>query len=113
MKIPFIIYADMEPLRDEIDTCQSNPEKSSTATVNKHTASGFSLFTHCSFDATKNKLDYFRGKDSIICYMCKEEFSTDGKKYYKIRDHCYYTRKYKSAAHNVCNLRCKMQKRFL
>ena len=101
----------MKSLRDEIDTCQSNPEKSSTAKVNKHTTSGYSLFMHCPFDATKSKHDWFRGKDSIICYIGKQEFSTDGKKYYKIRDHSYYTGKYKSATHNVCNLRCKMQKK--
>ena len=33
--------------------------------INKHTASGDSLFTHCSFDATKNKSDYYRGKDCM------------------------------------------------
>ena len=27
--------------------------------------SWLSIFTHCSFDATKNKLDYHRGKDCI------------------------------------------------
>ena len=63
MKIPFIIHADMESLLDKIDTCQRNPEKSSTTKINKHTASGYSLFTHCSFDDTKNKHDYYRGKD--------------------------------------------------
>ena len=31
--------------------------------MNKHTPSGYSLFTHCSFDAAKNKLDYYRGYD--------------------------------------------------
>ena len=36
---------------------------SSTAKINKHTPSGYSLFTQCLFDATKNKLDYYRGKD--------------------------------------------------
>ena len=29
----------------------------------KHTPSGYSLFLNCSFDATKNKLDCYRGKD--------------------------------------------------
>ena len=44
-----------------------------------------------------------------ICYICKIEFITDDndKKYYKVRDHCHYTRKYRSATHNVCNLRYK------
>ena len=37
-------------------------EKSSTTKINEHTYSGYSLFTHCSFAITKNKLDYCRGK---------------------------------------------------
>ena len=37
-----------------------------------------------------------------ICYMCEKEFSTD-KKYCKVRDHCYYTGKYRGAAHSICN----------
>ena len=32
------------------------------------------------------------------------------KKNYKVRDHCYYTGKYRGAAHNICNLRCKIPK---
>ena len=46
-----------------MNTCHNNPEKSSTTKINKHTASGYSLFTYCSFDATKNKLSYDTGKD--------------------------------------------------
>ena len=45
-----------------------------------------------------------------ICYICKEEFSTDEKKYYKVRDHCQYTRKYRGAVHDICNLRHKTPK---
>ena len=48
-----------------------------------------------------------------ICYICKKEFSINDKKYYKVRDHCHYTRKYRSAAHNIYNLRCKHQEKFL
>ena len=32
------------------------------------------------------------------------------KKHHKVRDHCYYTGKYRGAAHNVCNLRYKVPK---
>ena len=46
-----------------MNTCHNNPEKSSTTKINKHTPSGYSLFTYCSFDATKNKLSYYTGKD--------------------------------------------------
>ena len=32
------------------------------------------------------------------------------KKQQKVRDHCHYTRKYRGAAHNICNLRYKVPK---
>ena len=53
MKVPFIIYADMESLLEKIDTCYDNPKKSLATKINKHTASGYSLFTHCSFNISK------------------------------------------------------------
>ena len=59
-KIPFVIYADMESLLEKMSTCHNNPKKSSTAKINKHTPSDYSLLTHCSFDVTKNNLDYYR-----------------------------------------------------
>ena len=65
IKSPFIIYADLECLVEKISTCYNNPEESSTTEINKHTPSGYSLFTHCSFDKTKNKLDYYRGDDCM------------------------------------------------
>ena len=46
-------------------SCQSNPEKPYTEQKTKHTPSGYSLFANCSFDATKNKLDWNRGKDCM------------------------------------------------
>ena len=39
--------------------------------VNKHTACGFSLFPHCSFDSNKNKHDYYRDKDHMKNF-CKD-----------------------------------------
>ena len=62
MKVPFIIYAEIESLLEKMSTCHKNPEKLSTTKINEYTLSGYSLFTHCSFDTTKNKLDYYRGK---------------------------------------------------
>ena len=63
MKVSFIIYADLECLLEKMNTCHNNHEKLSTTKINKHTQSGYSLFTHCSFDTTKNKLDQYRGKN--------------------------------------------------
>ena len=54
-----------------ISTCYNNPKESSTTEINKHTPLGYSLFMHCSFNKTKNKLDYYRGKD------CMKKFCKD------------------------------------
>ena len=74
MKVPFIIYADLERLLEKMNTCHNNPEKSSTTKINKHTPSGYLLFTHCLFDTTKNKLDYYRGKNCMknLCLDLRE-----------------------------------------
>ena len=71
IRSPFIIYADLECLLQNISTCYNNLEESSTTEINKHTPSGYSLFTHCSFDKTKNKLDYCRG-DSCMEKFCQD-----------------------------------------
>ena len=52
-------------------TCQNNPNKSYTTKINKHTPSGYSIFTHCSFDESKNKLNYYRADD------CMKKFCKD------------------------------------
>ena len=38
-----------------------------------------------------------------------KEFDNSDKKH-KVRDNCHYTGKYRGAAHNICNLRCKIPK---
>ena len=137
----------------KIRSCQNNPEKSYTEKKSKHTSSSYSLFTNSSFDATKNKLDCYKGEDCMerfwkdlrhhamkiinyeeqemmpltdkqnkfyedqkVCFICKIEFITDKKDRnafklcHKVRDHCHYTGKFRSAAHSFCNLRCKTPK---
>ena len=65
MKVPFIKFADLECLLEKMSTCINNPNESSTTKINKHTPSVHSIFTHCSFDKSKNKLNYYRGKDCM------------------------------------------------
>ena len=74
MKIPFTIYADLESLLEKMNICHNNPEKLSAAKINKHTPAGYSLFTHCSLDTTKNKLDYYSDKNCMknFCLDLKE-----------------------------------------
>ena len=112
MKVLFTIYAELESLLEKMNTSHNNPKKSSTTKINKHTPSGDSLFTHCSFHTTKNKFDLdlrehatkiinYEQKEMIpltkkeekihneqkVCYICKKSFSTyDGKKkYFKVK----------------------------
>ena len=41
MKVPFIIYADLESLLEKMSTCHNNPKKLSTTKINEHTPSGY------------------------------------------------------------------------
>ena len=109
MKVPFIIYADVESLLEKMNTGHNNPEKSSTTKINKHTPSGYSLFTQCSFDTTKNKLDYYRRKScmknfcldlkehatKIINYEKKEviPLTEEERKTYRASRRCYICKK--------------------
>ena len=71
IKLQFDVYADLECLLEKMSTCQNNPNESSTTEINKHVPSGYSFFTHCSFDQTKNKLNCYRGKDCMKMF-CKD-----------------------------------------
>ena len=70
MKVPFIIYADLESLLEKMNTCHNNPKKSTITKIDNHTASAYTLFTNCSFDATINRQKLyeklFSGLERII-----------------------------------------------
>ena len=71
IKMPFTIYADLECLLEKLDTCENDPNKSYTTKINKYIPSGYSIFTHCSFGESKNKLNYYRG-DDFMEKFCKD-----------------------------------------
>ena len=109
IKMPFTIYADLECLLEKMSTCQNDPNKSSTTKINKHKPSGYSIFTHCSFDESKNKINYYRGNDcmkkfckdlrehstKIINYEKKKMISltTEEKVHYNKQKVCYICKK--------------------
>ena len=78
IKLPFVVYADLECLLEKMSTCYNNPEESSTTKINKHKPSGYSIFTHCSFDKSENKLNYYRGED------CMKKFCKDLREHARI-----------------------------
>ena len=69
LKLPFLIYADLECILKEISTCYNNPDLSSTTKISQHIPSDYSIFTNCTFDKT------YRGED------CMKRFCKD------LRDH--------------------------
>ena len=71
IKLPFVVYADLECFLEKMSTRYNSLEESSTTKINKHTPSGYSIFTHCSFDESKSKLNYYRGEDCMTKF-CKD-----------------------------------------
>ena len=62
----------------------------------------------------KEKKSY---KKQETCYICAEKFCVGrhGENYQnkrKVKDHCYYTGKFRGAAHSKCNLNYKVEKTF-
>ena len=69
----------------------------------------------------KNRTDFEKKKMSQLtkkelqshqhateCHICRKKFLkkfANDKNYRKIRDHCYFTDKYRGPAHSICNLR--------
>ena len=74
MRALFVNHADLVCLLEKLSTCHNDPEKSWKTKVNKHTLSGYSLFTCSSFDTTENKLDCYRDEDCMkgFCKVLKE-----------------------------------------
>ena len=44
--------------------------------------------------------------NSHICWICKQELNTD-----KVRDHCHVTGRFRSAAHNKCNINLRLSRK--
>ena len=78
LKVPFIVYADLECLLGKIDTCQNDPKKSSTEKKAEHMPSGYSWVTCCSFDKSKNECAYYRGKNCMEMFCLRFKKSSNG-----------------------------------
>ena len=51
-----------------------------------------------------DKLVYY---NYTLCHICNEELDKD-----RVRDHCHLSGKFRGAAHEICNLKYKVQKFF-
>ena len=56
-------------------------------------------------------------KSKKYAIYVKKKFCDDKNKkseyelYHKVRDHCHFTKKFRGAVHNICNLRYKVLKK--
>ena len=71
LKALFITIADLECLLKKTQYCQNNPKNSYTEKKGKHKPSGYAWCSICSFNDTKNKRYFYRGKDCIEKF-CKD-----------------------------------------
>ena len=73
-KAPFIIYVDLECIKEKIDECKNSPENPSTTNVREHIPSGFSISTISFFRSIENRHDVYRGKDCMkkFCEFIRE-----------------------------------------
>ena len=48
-------------------------------------------------------------QSATICHICEQDLNIDEEtgQILKVRDHCHFTGKYRGAAHNECNLKCR------
>ena len=74
IKVPSIIYMNLESLIKQNNECENNPKKSSTTKVGEHNLRGYSMFMVWMFDGVKNKHDVYQGEDSMkkFCLSLKE-----------------------------------------
>ena len=74
LKVPFVIYADLECLLKKINNCQNNPNKSYTKKKATQRPSGYSLVILCSFEKSLNEQKYYREDCvKIFCNDLKDE----------------------------------------
>ena len=57
-KAPFIIYADIKCIMENIDKCKNYPGNSSTAKASEHILSGISMSTTLSFRRIETSVMY-------------------------------------------------------
>ena len=74
LKLPNIIYADLESLLIK-QLCQNNPEESYTEKKSIHESCGYSIYSVSSFDSKQDKHSFNRGRD------CTKNFFEDLKKH--------------------------------
>ena len=83
--------------------------------LNKHAIKIINFKEKDMIPLTDEEIIYYEKQK--LCHICKKEFCYDKneknkfKLYQKVRNHCHYTGKFIDAAHSICNLRYKVQRK--
>jgi hypothetical protein len=80
LKMPFTIYADFESILIPHATCEPDPGKSSTTTIQSHEPCSYGYFIKCSFDDNLNKYVSYRGENCATHFI--ERITEDAKRLY-------------------------------
>ena len=67
-KVPLVMYADFESILEPIQGPNSEPTVPYTSDVNKHSPSGWCVYSKFAYGEVKDSLKLYRGKD------CLDEF---------------------------------------
>ena len=76
LKVPFVIYADFETINRKLDTCQSDPNQSSTSQTTKLEACSFGYKVVCEDERYTKPTTIFRGENAaekFISNLLKEQ----------------------------------------
>ena len=65
LKVPFIVYADLECLLKKCNLVKITPKVLTQIKKVKHKPSGYAWYSICPFDDTKNRRYFYRRKDCI------------------------------------------------
>ena len=71
LKVPFIIFVDLEWILRKINACQVNPAKSYTEKKAEHEPSGYTRVKCCSFDKPRTECSYYRDQGCIKIF-CRD-----------------------------------------
>ena len=94
--------------------CGDDCMKKFCSSVREHATNILKFKNKKMLPLTKEELKLHQ--DAKGCFICGKRFLkkfTKSKNYWKVRDHCHYTGKYRGAAHNICNLRLNVPNEIL
>ena len=103
----FVIFSDLECLLQKTND-ENNDQNKPKIKINNHIPCGYSMYTQCSFDNIKNKVDHYRGEDCMKKFAdsLKDHVSIiinyEQKKLIKLTEEEHENHKYETVCY-ICN----------